>query len=82
MPSRTQEVELQYLVVDDTDGRILAELSSVRDALQLLADLDPSQRISIAKLDSGGSTLVHHDSIVAVRPLFPKPPTSPQDPPS
>jgi hypothetical protein len=70
VPSRKQESEFQYLVVDDTDGRILAELSSATEALQLLADLDPSQRISIVKLDSSGGTLVQHDSIVAVRPLF------------
>jgi hypothetical protein len=74
LPSRTPEGEHPYLVVDDTDGRVLAELWSPEDALQLLAELDPSQRISVVVVESGGGGLVRHDSLVAVRPLFPNPP--------
>jgi hypothetical protein len=59
-----------YLVVDDTDGRILAEVSSVEEALRLLASLESSERVSLIRLDSGGNSLAHADSWVAIRPLF------------
>jgi len=73
-PPRTQRTESPYLVVDDTDGRVLAELWSAEDALQLLAELDPSKQISVVVVESGGGSVVHHDSVVSVRPLFPNPP--------
>ena len=79
LPSRKPEMEFPYLLVDDTDGRVIAELSSAQEALQLLAELVPSQRVSVVRVESHGG-LVHHDSLVAVRPLLPSPPSWPEDP--
>ena len=79
VPSRKQ-VDPEYLVVDDTDGRVLAELSTAEEALQLLAELDPRQGISVVKLDSYDGGFVHYDSRVAVRPLFPNRPSLRQHP--
>jgi hypothetical protein len=79
VPSQEQ-LDPPYLVVDDTDGRILGELSSADEALQLLAELDPSQRISVVRVDSHDGALLHHDSLIAVRPLFPNPPATARDP--
>jgi hypothetical protein len=66
-----------YLLVDETDGRILAEVSA-EEALQLLGELEPSQGLCLVKLESGGGGgFVHTDSSIAVRPLHPSAPRRP-----
>jgi hypothetical protein len=76
---RKQQAEPEFLVVDDTDGRVLAELWSAEEALKVLEELDPSEPISLVRLDSAGGSLVHEDSSVSVRPLLPSSPASPRD---
>ena len=71
VPEGNQELAVPYLLVDDTDGRVLAEVTSAEEALRILVELDPSQPISLVKIDSAGGGLAHTDSIVAMRPLFP-----------
>ena len=73
---RKHETDPPFLIVDDTDGRVLAELWSAAEALKVLAELDPSEPISLVRLESGGGSLVHQDSVVSVRPLFPSSPAA------
>jgi hypothetical protein len=71
VPEGKQELPVPYLLVDDTDGRVLAEVTSAEEALRILVELDPSQQVSLVKVDSSGGSFVHADSQVAMRPLFP-----------
>jgi hypothetical protein len=71
VPEGNQELAVPYLLVDDTDGRVLAEVTSAEEALRILAELEPSQQVSLVKVDSAGGSFAHTDSIIAVRPLFP-----------
>jgi hypothetical protein len=71
VPEGKQELPVPYLLVDDTDGRVLAEVTSAEEALRILVELDPSQHVSLVKVDSAGGSFAHADSIVAVRPLLP-----------
>jgi hypothetical protein len=63
----------RYLLVDDTDGRVLAELASPQQAIRLLGHLarQPNEGppVSVVKIDHQESSLTEVTSMVSVRPL-------------
>ena len=65
----------QYLLVDDRDGKVLAELASPQQALRLLRQLkhqpDDGPPVSLVKIDHEESSLTEITSMVSVRPLLP-----------
>ena len=65
----------RYLVVDDTDGRVLIELADAGQALQLLACLERSPHgdphVSLVRLDDSQGDLIGVTSRIAMRPLAP-----------
>jgi hypothetical protein len=66
---------VHYLLVDDRDGSVLAEIASARQALQLLSRLggDPHEAppISVVRLQHEQGDLSDVSSIVSARPLQP-----------
>jgi hypothetical protein len=67
---------VRYLLVDDRDGGVIAELASGNQALRLLARLERTPDgggapISVVRIDSGGGGLGDASSMVAMRPLPP-----------
>jgi hypothetical protein len=63
----------RYLLVDDTDGKVLAELTSPELAMRVLARLEPSPgedpHVSLVRLDHQQGDLVGVSSRMAMRPL-------------
>jgi ABC-type cobalamin transport system ATPase subunit len=65
----------RYLLVDDRDGRVLAELASAHQAVRLLGLLvcnphaDP--QVSVVRLDHQQGSLIDVTSMVSMRPLPP-----------
>ena len=65
----------RYLLVDDTDGRVLVELADAEQAFRLLACLERSPhgdpRVSLVRLDDHQADLFGVTSRMAMRPLAP-----------
>jgi hypothetical protein len=65
----------RYLLVDDRDGRVLAELASAQQAVLLLGLLERNPqrtpKISMVRLDHQRGNLTDITSMVSVRPLPP-----------
>jgi hypothetical protein len=65
----------RYLLVDDTDGRVLAELASARQAALLLGRRERhpqgTPKVSLVRLDHQSGSLTDIFSMVSVRPLPP-----------
>jgi hypothetical protein len=66
---------VRYLLVDDRDGRVLAELASAQQAarvlLRLARDLHGDHPVSVVRLDHQQSGLTDVTSTVSMRPLPP-----------
>jgi hypothetical protein len=64
---------VRYLLVDDRDGRVLAELASAQQAARLLArharNLDGDSRVSLVRLDHQEGSLTEVTSMVTMRVL-------------
>jgi hypothetical protein len=71
---------VRYLLVDDTDGRVLAELASPVQAARLLArqvrNPDRAPPVSLVRLDHQQGSLSDITSMVSIR-LLPSPVTRP-----
>ena len=65
----------RYLLVDDRDGRVLAELASVQQAMQLLGrfpgNSPGSPTVRLVRLDHQQGSLIETTSTVSMRPLPP-----------
>ena len=63
----------RYLLVDDRDGRVLAELASPRQAGLLLSRLEDDSQggpaVSVVRLDHQEGSLTGVSSTVTMRPL-------------
>jgi len=63
----------QYVLVDDRDGTVIAELPSLEQAARLLRQLEALSEegppISVARLDRRRGALTDVSSSVAMRPL-------------
>lgn len=70
---------VRYLLVDDRDGTVLAELASPLQAVRVLArqarDWDGDPPVSLVRVAREQGSLTDIDSMVSVRPL-PSPPQS------
>jgi hypothetical protein len=68
-------IVVRYLLVDDRDGRVLAELASAQQAMRLLCRFprNPhgSPAVSVVRLNHQQGTLTDTTSMVSVRPLPP-----------
>jgi hypothetical protein len=66
---------MRYLLVDDTDGRVLAELASAEQAVRLLGRFTrtpPSRStVSLVQIDDHEGSLTGISSTVSMRPLPP-----------
>jgi hypothetical protein len=64
----------RYLLVDDRDGRVLAELASPQQAVRLLGhlaqNLQESPPVSVVRLDHQQGSLTEVTSMVSMRPLL------------
>jgi len=63
---------VSLLLVDDTDGRILAELETIDEALEvleLLADEPAAEGLCLVQLSRGGGSLAAYGSTTTVRVL-------------
>jgi hypothetical protein len=64
---------VRYLLVDDRDGRVLAELASPQQAARMLGrhahDPDGDPPVSVVRVDHQAGTLTDVTSMVSVRPL-------------
>ena len=74
-PKRRILIVARYLLVDDRDGSVLAQLAGPQQAMRLfvrLARRSPGgPPVSVVRTDSEESELVQTTSIVSVRPLQP-----------
>ena len=63
----------QYLLVDDRDGSVIAELASPEQAARLLSRMEPQggPPISVVRVERHSGDLTDISSIVAMRPLPP-----------
>lgn len=65
----------RYLLVDDQDGRVLAELAGPEQAMRLLARLDRSPHgdlhVSLVRLEDRQGDLIGVSSRMSMRPLAP-----------
>jgi hypothetical protein len=63
----------QFLLVDDRDGSVIAELASPEQAVRLLRRFDATPQgrhpISVVRLEQQGGELSEISSVVAVRTL-------------
>jgi hypothetical protein len=66
---------VRYLLVDDRDGRVLAELASAEQAVRLLGRFarmpHASSTVSLVQLDDHQGSLTGISSTVSMRPLPP-----------
>ena len=66
---------VRYLLVDDRDGSVLAELPSAQQAARELArhagSQDADSQVSVVRLDHQQGSLTEITSMVSVRPLPP-----------
>jgi hypothetical protein len=66
---------VSYLLVDDRDGRVLAELDGARQVVQLLGRLAQSPggdaHVSVVRLNRQQGSLTDVTSMVSMRPLPP-----------
>jgi hypothetical protein len=63
---------MSLLLVDETDGRIVAELETAHEAIQVMARLaqDPeAAHLCLVELRAGGGSLASFNSSTAVRVL-------------
>ena len=65
----------RYLLIDHTNGRVLAQLAGPQQAARVLAQLarspaDPA-RLSVVRTDHQHSELTETTSLISVRPLPP-----------
>ena len=63
---------MTLLLVDDTDGRIIAELETIDEAMEVLEHLadDPAaEGMCLVQLDQGGGSLAAFASSTTVRVL-------------
>jgi hypothetical protein len=60
-----------YLLVDDRDGRILAELASAGQAARLLGRLERTAPVRLWRVDHRQNELTEVTSVVSARPLPP-----------
>jgi hypothetical protein len=63
---------VSLLLVDDTDGRILAELETIDEAievLELLADDPAAEGLCLVQFGQGGGSLAAYGSTTTVRVL-------------
>jgi hypothetical protein len=64
-----------YLLVDDRDGGVIAELAGAEQAARLLSRLDSTPegapRVSVVRLERRSGQLSDVSSVVAMRPLSP-----------
>jgi hypothetical protein len=60
-----------YLIVNDTDGRVEAEFTSIRDALRLLKTLPapPTENLRLVVFEDTGGAFARTESWVTVRTL-------------
>ena len=65
----------EYLLVDDRDGSVIAELAGAEQAARLLSRLDVTHHgappVSIVRLDRRSGQAGDVSSVVAMRPLSP-----------
>jgi hypothetical protein len=66
----------RYVVVDDRDGRVLAELASAEQAARMLGVLarspdEDASRVSVVRLEHQQTSLTEVTSIMSMRPLPP-----------
>jgi hypothetical protein len=65
----------QYLIVDDRDGRVIAELGSAEQAARLLSRMRPTIEgappLSVVRIDRHSGDFSEVSSVVAMRPLSP-----------
>ena len=66
---------VRYLLLDDRDGRVLAQLAGPQQAARVLARLarspDDGPRVSVVRVDHQYGDLTEVTSLVSVRPLPP-----------
>ena len=64
----------RYLLVDDRDGRVLAELASPQQAVRLLSRLKDTPQggppVRVVRLDHQQGSLTEVTSMVSMRPLL------------
>jgi hypothetical protein len=62
---------VRYLLVDDRDGRVLAELTRAELSARSLARLARNPAVSLVRLSHEGGDLTDVTSLVSMRPLTP-----------